>query len=213
MEAVQRQKLQLRREFLDALQNHYDDIDAIYRVNAINKVSDDPDMVEKNLERYPVLTENGYLAHFPKDADDINYYIHFIYAMQETDKEYRLGNGKKFERSLRDNELWVKDIIWSDVELCNYVRFMRKFGYDRMVLTSTACSATKWLTDLVEMGAKIIDVNRYIEYSYDNGLVIDITSIDLAGWICFHKMPRLKKNETRNEKLIKVFTEMFELVK
>jgi len=213
MEAVQRQKLQLRRNFLDALRNYHEDISAITRVNGINGVHNAPDLKEQNLKRYPVLSENGYMVRFPVSHNDINSYEHFIWAMETTDKEYRFGDRKKFERPLKDDELWVQNDIFSDIELCNFIRFMKKFGYNKMVFTDRSCSATETLTTMVEMGAKFIDVNRYIEYSYRVGIVIDITSVDLAGWICFHKIPELKEDEIGNRKMIEVFTKLYELFK
>lgn len=200
METEQKQKRNLRHLFLNALSNFDLDVNAIQRVNNMNGIETTEQMREDILKKYPILTENGYLLHTPRDDKDIDFSNHrVIFAIRQTENTYRgyLKTNGVFEHGLDEDDIVVEDIR-NKLEIINLISFMHRFGYKRIVYVDRSTNCLSTLSSFVQFRAEIIGVNRYIQYGYDGGLIIDIGKVDLGlciEWMCSEeKKALIKKN-------------------
>lgn len=170
-----------RKQFINEMIEFQKDVDAISRV----KRMDGSNMTTKDFEdvmnRYPMLKENGYYFGRNDDDNDIERFtMDVFYSMRKSNSmsqcSYNVPSYDRLQHSLDENDLLVENLHGDKMETLNYLYFMEKYGYDRMVFVDNSSSSLESLTIIIEMGGKVVGTNPRASRG---GLIINIDGIDI----------------------------------
>lgn len=170
-----------RKQFINEMIEFQNDVDAIRRVKRINGSDMTTKDIEDAMNRYPMLKENGYYFGRIDDDNDIEHStMDVFYSMRKSKSmsqcSYNVPSYDHLQFGLDENDLLVENLHGDKMETLNYLYFMKKFGYDRMVFVDNSTSSLESLTIIIEMGGKIVGTNPKASRG---GLIIDIENMDV----------------------------------
>lgn len=163
LEEIRLQKKEERREFLNALNSYWLDVEALERVARIKKEEFTKEDRQLALERYQVLGENGLT-----DTSEDKPYVWEVAKVMSKSKD-GWGNYSVLE---------VDDYIHNIKELLAYIYFIKKFGYEEVLFADRGSEAMKSITMFVNAGAKV--VGTYVpedEFKNMVGLKFDVSEL------------------------------------
>lgn len=167
----------LRYRLVDAYTNFNGDIDAYHRVCRINGDEMTDEIRQKVLDRYPILKEYGYTTSTEREEDETIRCA--IYQIVKTENQYKTcRSGCRFENGIGPDTLVYDEIFGCANKLVVMVKYMKLFGYDRLIYTKNNIDQ---IVDLVDMGCKVVDTNRK---NGDGCLVFDVTDANLEMFLC-----------------------------
>lgn len=190
LEINTKRKINARNAVISALKNYYEDIAATKRYYKINNISDkltyDGDLLdgekEKLLRNYKCLD----FVKFTYDKDDPESRMWWVLgAMMNTYDEFMKNFFTNDQQLIVDFKkyhtegLWVDDIIWDETSMKLYIKMAKKFGYNYLLYTNSSSGALENITSLVKLGAKVVDTCTTIYKKNPQGLVFDISEINL----------------------------------
>lgn len=81
--------------------------------------------------------------------------------------------------TLPKNAIWIDDIIWDESQMKLYLQLCSKFGINKMYYTNASSGALQNITDLIKFNAKIIGTTNICEFRPDEGLIFDLSNVNI----------------------------------
>ena len=200
MENKQEELRKSRSELVESLKGYWRDVDATKRYYQINNMKDKlnyyNDLADENerrslLHRYKCLKD--FKVEYDRDSDESHTWTIIRNIVKSYDGYFGyddiIWNDSKFEKPLLQDDLYFEDILWGEKDVNLLLKYMKKYGYNRIQYFCSSTGVAEDLYYFTNKGLKIVDTNAILrkpwsddkEYElYKTGLIIEF-NYDILG--------------------------------
>lgn len=152
-----------RKQFISDIHDYWDDCAATVRYYKSHDMADKLDyygsigdeeateLLHKKESLKDIKLSNQY-----DDNDPERRVWDFIHSMIETDTE--CWEGEYLAMRLDADDFWINDILWDPEQIDLYCKYLKKFGYKRLVYTDSSTAAMRSIVEFTRHNMKIVGV-------------------------------------------------------